>query len=36
LLADVVKAEKPEVERSRDENIMNLAKYKRIMKQSEA
>eukprot|EP00828_Plagiopyla_frontata_P006295 TRINITY_DN1271_c0_g3_i1.p1 TRINITY_DN1271_c0_g3~~TRINITY_DN1271_c0_g3_i1.p1 ORF type:complete len:1785 (-),score=242.13 TRINITY_DN1271_c0_g3_i1:82-5436(-) len=36
LLADVVKAEKPAVEQSRDENIMNLAKYKRIMKESEA
>ena len=34
-MADVVKSEKPEVERQRDENIMNLAKYKRIMKESE-
>ena len=35
LLADVVKNEKPEVERKRDENVQNLATYKKKIVQSE-
>ena len=35
LLADVVKHEEPEKERIRDENIVNLARYRRQIKESE-
>lgn len=35
MLVDVVKAEKPEVERQRDENIMETAQNKRSVKESE-
>lgn len=35
MLADVVKNEKPEVEQQRDENVLNLATYKKKIIQSE-
>lgn len=34
-MADVVKNERPEVEQQRDENIQNLAKFKKKIEQSE-
>lgn len=36
LLADVVKQERPEIEKSKDDNVMNLARYRKSIKESEA
>jgi dynein heavy chain len=36
LLADVVKQERPEIEKQKDDNVMNLARYRKSIKESES